>query len=96
MEALSKKEIEALRFTACGFSSKYIASKLYISKSAVDKRLISAKLKLGAKNLVNAIYIASKIGLLCLVAIQINDDARRCQLRHQTVSRRVEQYIGGV
>ena len=56
---LSPAEVEAIRYRAEGMLLKQIAGKLEISESAVKARLMSARKKLGAKNMLDTLAIAT-------------------------------------
>lgn len=57
--SLSDAEIEAIRLRAEGKLFKQIAAELSISESAVKARLMSARRKLGAKNAVELLSLAT-------------------------------------
>ena len=54
---LSPREHEVLTLVACGYSDKETALKLRISKRTVEDHINSIRLKLRAKNRVNAVAI---------------------------------------
>jgi two-component system, NarL family, response regulator DesR len=61
---LSPREIEVLRFFATGEEPAAIAAALYLSYGTVRNYLASAVMKLGARNRVDAVRIASEAGWL--------------------------------
>ncbi len=78
---LTNRQVHILQLVAKGFPVKKIARILNVSCSAIEKSLIRVRTTLGAKNIANAIYIASKIGLVCYAGFIIGqtDNLRRCQ-----------------
>lgn len=61
---LSVRELEILRLTANGFTSKEIAQKIAIAHRTVERHIENARLKLGARNRAHLISKALKAGLL--------------------------------
>ena len=64
MYNLTVKEVDTLNYIANGLSGSQIADRLKISERAVEKRLASARNKLGANNSANAVYRAMVLGLI--------------------------------
>lgn len=64
---LTDLELSTLHRLANGELIKQIASSESISHSAVDKRISNIKRKLKAKTLCEAVYKASKAGIICLL-----------------------------
>lgn len=64
---LTDLELSTLHRLANGELIKQIASSESISHSAVDKRISNIKRKLSAKTLCEAVYKASKAGIICLL-----------------------------
>ena len=61
---LSMRELEVLRLIARGHQSQTAADMLYISKRTVDFHLANAFEKLGVKNRMRAVVLASQLGML--------------------------------
>ena len=64
MDELSEKEIEALELMASGYRHALAAHKLGLTESGFKQRLVSARLKLGARTTTEAAV---------MVAIKKND-----------------------
>lgn len=65
-ESISAREREVLLFAARGFSSKEVASRLYISERTVQTHLASIYDKLGARNKTESLLLALKYGVVTL------------------------------
>ncbi|MBN1333430.1 MAG: response regulator transcription factor [Synergistales bacterium] len=65
-ESISSREREVLLLAARGYSSKEVASKLYISERTVQTHLASIYDKLGAKNKTESLLLALKYGIVTL------------------------------
>jgi DNA-binding NarL/FixJ family response regulator len=65
-EQLSSREREVLILASKGFSSKEVASRLFISERTVQTHLASIYDKLGAKNKTEALLLALKYGVVTL------------------------------
>ena len=63
-ETLSDREREVLRLLADGMSNKRIGETLYISESTVKFHIRNIIRKLGVSKRTDAVYIASKRGLI--------------------------------
>ncbi len=63
-EALTEREREVLRLLADGMSNKSIGQTLYISESTVKFHIRNIIRKLGVSKRTDAVYIASKRGLI--------------------------------
>lgn len=50
-----------------GLSVDQTADAMHCSRSAVEKLLARARVRLGARNLVQAVYLAAKQGVICLL-----------------------------
>ncbi|MHB1001516.1 MAG: helix-turn-helix domain-containing protein [Armatimonadota bacterium] len=61
---LTKREVEVLGLVVEGRSSKEVADKLFVSKRTVDFHLANIYEKLQVTNRVQALWRASKLGLL--------------------------------
>jgi DNA-binding CsgD family transcriptional regulator len=61
---LSGREVEILRLIAQGKRTKEVANILFVSKRTIDYHLANAYLKLGVSNRIQAILLASKMGLI--------------------------------
>lgn len=68
---ISKRGVEALGCVAEGFNLDRTADKMCISRSTVEKHLFKIKHQLNAKNLMSAVYIAAKSGLI-IALIQVS------------------------
>lgn len=64
---ISKRGVEALKLVGSGQNIDRTADAMGISRSTVEKHLFKVKHQLGAKNLMNAVYIAAKGGLILIV-----------------------------
>jgi DNA-binding NarL/FixJ family response regulator len=56
---LSPREIQVVRLAACGMLNKEIGEELHISIRTVHAHIENARIKLGAKNRVNVVYLAT-------------------------------------
>nr|HPI98409.1 response regulator transcription factor [Synergistales bacterium] len=65
-ESISSREREVLLLAARGYSSKEVASQLYISERTVQTHLASIYDKLGAKNKTESLLLALKYGIVTL------------------------------
>jgi DNA-binding NarL/FixJ family response regulator len=65
-ETISAREREVLLLAARGFSSKEVASKLFISERTVQTHLASIYDKLGARNKTESLLLALKYGVVTL------------------------------
>lgn len=61
---LTRREREILTFVAQGLKATEVAEILFVSKRTIDYHLASAYAKLGAKNRIQAIVAASRLGLV--------------------------------
>ncbi len=57
----------ALQHIANGLSVDQTADAMHLSRSAVEKLLARARAKLGARNITQAVYLAAKQGVICLL-----------------------------
>jgi DNA-binding NarL/FixJ family response regulator len=62
--ALTKREMEVLRFMATGKSSKTIAKELFISNNTIEAHRKNILKKMDAKNMVEAIATAFREGII--------------------------------
>ena len=76
---LTQRQEQALFIVASGYSIDECAEIMSISRSAVEKLLQKAKIKLEAVNLRHAIYRAAKIGVIafCCFAVVDAEEIRR-------------------
>ena len=76
---ITQREKQALYIISSGYSIDQCAEIMAVSRSCVEKHLQKVKRKLGARTLCNAIYKASKQGIiiLCCVLILNADECRR-------------------
>ena len=76
---ITQREKQALYIIASGYSIDECAEIMSISRSGVEKHLLKAKRKLGARTLCGAVYKASKQGLivLCCVLVMNATECRR-------------------
>ncbi len=65
-DSISVREREVLLLAARGFSSKEVASRLYISERTVQTHLASIYDKLGARNKTESLLLALKYGVVTL------------------------------
>ena len=61
---LTKRETEVMKAVAEGFSSQEVAEQLMCCKRTIDFHLANAYEKLGAKNRMQAVNRAQKLGLI--------------------------------
>lgn len=61
------QQTTALQHIAHGLSVDQTADAMGISRSAVEKLLARARVKLGARNITQAVYLAAKRGIICLL-----------------------------
>jgi len=61
---LSSREKEVLQFIASDLTSQEIASKLFVSKSAIDNHRLNLLMKLGVKNVAALVKKAIQLGLI--------------------------------
>ena len=57
----------ALHLVATGHTVGKTADIMHLSRSAVEKLLARARVKLGARNVTHAVYLAAKQGVICLL-----------------------------
>jgi DNA-binding CsgD family transcriptional regulator len=62
--ALSDLELQALRLLAQGLSAQAVARRLSVSESTLRRTLRAARTTLGATGTTNAIYLATRRGLI--------------------------------
>lgn len=76
---ITQREKQALYIIASGYSIDECAEIMSISRSSVEKHLLKVKRKLGVRTLCNAIYKASKIGIIafCCFAVFDAEEIRR-------------------
>lgn len=66
--AVTTRQNEALALIGRdGLSVDQTADAMHCSRSAVEKLLARARVRLGARNLVQAVYLAAKQGAICLL-----------------------------
>jgi DNA-binding NarL/FixJ family response regulator len=61
---LTKRQLEVIRFTAQGFRTTEMATKLFISERTVKLDLYAAMTALGARNRPHAVAVAYELGLI--------------------------------
>ena len=89
MTNLSEPQLKLLAMQARGVDINSCALGLGISKSKAEKELLKARIKLGARNTKNAIYIAAKCSLICVfLAVLLNSSGDNMR-RRARVARRV-------
>lgn len=97
---LTDLEVSTLNKIANGKLVKQVAGSESVSHSAIDKRIGNIKRKLNAKTLCEAVYKASKSGLICVlmvtltcleVEIAINPDFTDADMNRSRYSRRVKR-----
>ena len=74
---LSKRETEVLAYAVGGKSCQNIADELFVSRRTVEYHLANAYAKLGARNRLQAIGRARKLGLLSAETSLSQPDAER-------------------
>lgn len=76
---ITQREKQALYIIASGYSIDECAEIMSISRSSVEKHLLKVKRKLGARTLCNAIYKASRAGMIivCCVLVMNASECRR-------------------
>lgn len=67
---LSPRELEILRLTGAGYTSRQIARFLQCSHRTVEKHIENAFDKIGACSMPNALVLAHQFGLLNVAEIQ--------------------------
>lgn len=67
---LSPRELEILRLTGAGYTSRQIARSLHCSRRTVEKHIENAFDKIGACSMPNALVIAHQLGLLDVAKIE--------------------------
>jgi DNA-binding CsgD family transcriptional regulator len=75
---------QALQMIARGRSIDQAADDMSISRSSIEKFLMTIRKRLNARNTANAIYIAAKAGLICIACFNVNFadvDAQRRSVR---------------
>lgn len=60
----SPHQRRALRLVATGHTVEQTARAMHLSRSAVEKLLARARVKLGARNVTHAVYLAAKQGII--------------------------------
>lgn len=97
---LTSLEKNTLQKLANGMLVKQVADSENVSHTAIDKRIKSIKRKLKAKTLCEAVYVAAKTGLICIlittltafeIEIAINPDFTDCDLNRARYSRRIKR-----
>lgn len=89
MIGLTKQQLSLLSMQARGLDISSCAAVECISKSKAEKELLKARLKLGARNTKNAIYIATKCSLICVVLAVLLNSSGENMRRRARVARRV-------
>jgi DNA-binding CsgD family transcriptional regulator len=64
MKKLSAREIQIIKYTAKGYTAKKIAKIIGLGHRTIEIYISNMRRKLGAKNIANAIYIASLQNIL--------------------------------
>lgn len=91
---ISKRGVEALGHVAEGNNLDRTADKMGISRSTVEKHLFKVKHQLNAKNLMSAIYIAAKSGLIiALIQVTSFNTYDSNFERRRVLSRKREQEV---
>jgi len=67
IDVLSKREIEVLDVVKHGYSKEEIGAALFIAPCTVKRHTENIRRKLSARNTANAIYLATKAGLISLL-----------------------------
>ena len=85
---MKHKELEALKCAANGLTVHETAMDMCLSRSSIEKLLVSARERLSAKNTANAIYKACKAGLLCYAVLSMTSGVVDVERRHRRNGRR--------
>lgn len=88
MNGLSQRKIDILKMAAHGMTVKESANELLISRSAVEKHLIDIRASFDARNIVNAVYKASKAGVIIYACVSMIDTG---EMRRNAKLARVRQ-----
>jgi len=93
MTTYSKRGLQVLKHLgADGDSIDQAADKMAVTRSTVEKHLQRIKKQLSARSLINAIYIATKSGLIMVVIVVSAHDGGVDFERRRVSQRRREQY----
>lgn len=90
MKTLSARKLTILLLTANGLKVKEVASKLSVSKSAIEKHLIEIRRHFDASNITNAVYKAVKAGAIIYACVSMIDtgemrrNAKLARLRQES------------
>lgn len=91
MERLSQRQYEVLKLFAHGYTSIEIAAELHIAVRTVEEHLHACRLKLDARNSVNAVAIGITKGIIQLLIvisiIQAMFDDYHCDMRRPPKTR---------
>jgi LuxR family maltose regulon positive regulatory protein len=63
-EVLTRKEVQVLRLAAQGLSNDQLAERLFIAETTVRTHLRNINVKLDARNRMEAIAVARRLGLM--------------------------------
>jgi DNA-binding NarL/FixJ family response regulator len=66
MKNLSRREVEIINHTACGYTAKEIARFTGLTHKTIETYMINLRKKMGAKNSAHAIYLAFRMNVLQL------------------------------
>lgn len=67
---LSPRELDILRLTGAGYTSRQIARSFHCSRRTVEKHIENAFDKIGACSMANALVLAHQLGLLDVMKIE--------------------------
>lgn len=78
-QPLSPGQLAALRLTACGYTSRQIATRLGTTETGVNLRLQEAVTRLSARNRTHAVVIALRRHIIRFDEVDIPDQQREEQ-----------------
>ena len=90
---LSNREIEILRHIAEGNRTKEVANILFVSKRTIDYHLANAYQKLGVSNRIQAILLASRMGLISTEPTFSGAPGARAGIERELISHCPEQHM---
>lgn len=64
MNKLSARELEIIKYTACGSTAKEVARKVGLEYRTIEAYMKNIRRKLGAKNVAHVIYLACHNSML--------------------------------
>lgn len=64
MVQLTKRQVECLTYLMDGLTSKQISERMYLSEETVNEHITNAQTRLKAKNRLEAVIKAIKVGII--------------------------------